>query len=230
MPSTVSIGSSAEFSKLLSSSTIVVADFYADWCGPCKAIAPTYESLATKHSKPNRVTFTKVNVDNQQEIAQKYGSIPPSISVVQAKLTESNSMPTFMIFRSGSIINTIRGADTRGLTTAIESAVKLAGPAAPAYSSVGRTLGGAPSPRASSSRPFNFKGIIDAVIGFLGLYLISLFSFDAYSAAENSPFNVHKAGQAQASGAGGKRFERKTGAPTQIGKKLGTIADLADKD
>ncbi|KAK2629767.1 hypothetical protein QTJ16_000587 [Diplocarpon rosae] len=218
MPSTVSIGSSAEFSKLLSSSTIVVADFYADWCGPCKAIAPTYESLATKHSKPNRVTFTKVNVDNQQEIAQKYG------------LTESNSMPTFMIFRSGSIINTIRGADTRGLTTAIESAVKLAGPAAPAYSSVGRTLGGAPSPRASSSRPFNFKGIIDAVIGFLGLYLISLFSFDAYSAAENSPFNVHKAGQAQASGAGGKRFERKTGAPTQIGKKLGTIADLADKD
>ncbi|PBP24430.1 37S ribosomal protein rsm22 [Diplocarpon rosae] len=233
MPSTVSIGSSAEFSSLLNSSTIVVADFYADWCGPCKAIAPTYESLATKHSKLNRVTFTKVNVDHQQEIAQKYGvraQVHPSICVAQAKLIKDNSMPTFMIFRSGNIINTIRGADSRGLTTAIESAVKLAGPAAPAYSSAGRTLGGAPSHRASSSRPFNFKGIIDAVIGFLGLYLISLFSFDAYSAAENSPFNVHRAGQAQVNGAGGKRFDRKTGAPAQIGKKLGTIADLADKD
>ncbi|CAL3968282.1 unnamed protein product [Diplocarpon coronariae] len=215
MPSTVSIGSSAEFSKLLSSSTILVADFYADWCGPCKAIAPTYESLAAKHSKPNRVTFTKINVDNQQEIAQKYGV---------------RAMPTFMIFRSGSIINTIRGADARGLTTAVESAVKLAGTAIPAYSSAGRTLGGAPSHRASMSRSFSLQGIIDAVIGFLGLYLISLFSFDAYAAAENSPFNVHKAGQAQVNVAGGKKVERRMGAPTQAGKKLGTIADLADKD
>ena len=95
MPSAaVNIGSSAEFSKLLGSSTIVITDcttslpvrqpqrtiiianhlsVYADWCGPCKAIAPAYESLAAKHSKPNRVTFTKVNVDNQQEISQKYG-------------------------------------------------------------------------------------------------------------------------------------------------------------
>jgi thiol-disulfide isomerase/thioredoxin len=46
---------------------------YADWCGPCKAIAPTYESLSTKHSKPNKVTFTKVNVDQQQGIARQYG-------------------------------------------------------------------------------------------------------------------------------------------------------------
>jgi thiol-disulfide isomerase/thioredoxin len=86
----VNIGSSAQFSKLLTTSTIVIADcksipasnhedtclhssVYADWCGPCKAVAPTYESLATKYSKPNRITFTKVNVDNQQAISQQYG-------------------------------------------------------------------------------------------------------------------------------------------------------------
>merc|ERR1712093_56638 len=200
MPSSVSIGSPAEFSKLLSSSTIVIADFYADWCGPCKTIAPTYESLAAKYSKPNKITFTKVNVDSQQEIAQKYGV---------------RAMPTFMIFRSGSTINTIRGADVRGLTNAIEAAVKMAG---------------APAPRASLSRGFNFKGIIDAIIGFLGLYFISLFSFDAYVAAENSPFNIHKSGQGHVATSRGGKVEKRSGAATAIGKKLGTIADLADKD
>ncbi|KAI9050421.1 hypothetical protein LZ554_005586 [Drepanopeziza brunnea f. sp. 'monogermtubi'] len=215
MSSSVSIRSSAEFSKLLSSSTIVVADFYADWCGPCKAIAPTYESLAAKHSKPNRVTFTKVNVDNQQEIAQKYGV---------------RAMPTFMIFKSGQVINTIRGADKNSLTTAIEAAVKLAGAAAPAYSSVGRTLGGPSSHRASMARPFNFKSIIDTIIGFLGLYFTSLFSFDAYAAAESSPFNIHRVAQPSVTTASGRKVEKRTGATTQAGKKLGTISDFADRD
>lgn len=94
MSPTVSIGSSAQFSKLLGTSSIVITDcksihsidhprpgvlltsfhqVYADWCGPCKTISPTFESLSTKYSKPNRITFTKVNVDNQQEIAQQYG-------------------------------------------------------------------------------------------------------------------------------------------------------------
>jgi thioredoxin len=204
----VSIGSSAQFSKLLTTSTIVVADFYADWCGPCKAVAPTYESLATKHSKPNRVTFTKINVDNQQAISQQYGV---------------RAMPTFMIFKSGSVINTIRGADVRGLTTAIESAVKLAGAAAPSYSSVGRTLGGTPARGTSVSRPFNFQKLIDTLIAFFGLYFITLFSFDAYAAAENSPFNPNRPVQPRAT-AGAKPGEKRAAPPA--GKKLGTIADL----
>lgn len=139
-------------------------------------------------------------------------------------------MPTFMIFKAGSVINTIRGADARGLTTAIEAAVKLAGAAAPAYSSVGRTLGGGPSPRASMARPFNFKSVIDTIIGFLGLYFMSLFSFDAYAAAENSPFNIHKPREPTVAMAGAKKVEKRTGAPTQGGKKLGTISDFANKD
>lgn len=128
-----------------------------------------------------------------------------------------------MIFKAGSVINTIRGADVRGLTTAIESAVKLAGAPGPAYSSVGRTLGGQPARGTSVSRPFNFKKLIDTVIAFLGLYFITLFSFDAYAAAENSPFNVNKPAQARVT-PGTKLGERKPAA--QTGKKVGTIADL----
>ncbi|CAD6448319.1 c29fd572-d23c-4359-aad2-af1b6d64681d [Sclerotinia trifoliorum] len=206
------IESSMQFSKLLGSSTIVISDFYADWCGPCKAIAPTYESLATKHSKPNRVTFTKINVDNQQSIAQRYGV---------------RAMPTFLIFRSGAVIETIQGADVRKLTTAIENAVKLSGAAKPVYSSAGRTLGGS-SPTSSSAmaRNFSFDRLVHNIIAFFGLYLYSLFSFDAYTAAENSPFNIHKVPTAPAARSTGGR----TGATTQAGKKLGTIADIAGKD
>ena len=135
-----------------------------------------------------------------------------------------DSMPTFLIFRSGSVIETIQGADPQKLTSAIENAVKLAGVPAPSYSTPGRTLGGTTPRGQSLQRPFNFKGFIDAIIAFLGLYIYSLFSFDPYVAAENSPFNVNKRGQVPAAKAGEKG---RTGAATQTGKKLGTIADLS---
>jgi thioredoxin-like negative regulator of GroEL len=67
------ISSSGEFQKLLSANTTVITDFYADWCGPCKAIAPIFEQLATSHAQPGKVAFAKVNVDEQADIAQKYG-------------------------------------------------------------------------------------------------------------------------------------------------------------
>ncbi|PQE32597.1 putative thioredoxin protein [Rutstroemia sp. NJR-2017a WRK4] len=209
MSTSVHIESPMQFSKLLGSSTIVVSDFYADWCGPCKAIAPTYESLAAKHSKPNRVTFTKINVDNQQSISQRYGV---------------RAMPTFLIFKSGTVIETIQGADARRLTTAIENAVKLAGPAQPVYSSTGRTLGGSSPVTASSiTRNFSFDRFQRHLIAFFGLYFYSLFSFDAYTAAENSPFNVNRRVPAPS---GGRTVAGRPGAATQTGRKLGTIADI----
>lgn len=53
-----------------------VIDFYADWCGPCKQMAPIIESLAEEHS--GKVVFYKVNIDNAAELADAYGieSIP----------------------------------------------------------------------------------------------------------------------------------------------------------
>lgn len=69
----VSVTSASHFRNLLSSSTYVVVDFYADWCGPCKTISPIFEQLAAQEAKPNRLTFAKVNVDNQRDVASTYG-------------------------------------------------------------------------------------------------------------------------------------------------------------
>ncbi|KAI0116645.1 thioredoxin [Hypoxylon sp. NC0597] len=185
---TVNISSSNEWQRILGSSTVVVTDFYADWCGPCKMIAPTFESLSTKYSKPGKITFCKVNVDNHQAIAQAHGV---------------RAMPTFLIFKNGSVIDTIQGANPPGLTSAVEKAVKLASTAAPgaSFNTPGRTLGGASASRTPARRsgqalggqPWKFSPfhILNAILTFFGLYFVSLFSFDPYKAAEKSQFNVN---------------------------------------
>lgn len=110
------INSPAEFQALLSNNKHVVADFYADWCPPCKAIAPMYVRLAeTASSAADETTsapgvaFAKINVDHQQAIAQQYGI---------------TAMPTFVFFKDGKVDSgkpTIRGADPRGLSSAVEA-------------------------------------------------------------------------------------------------------------
>ncbi|KAI0119681.1 thioredoxin-domain-containing protein [Daldinia grandis] len=188
---TVNISSSNEWQRILGSSTIVVTDFYADWCGPCKVIAPTFESLSTKYSKPGKITFCKVNVDNQQSIAQSHGV---------------RAMPTFLIFKNGSVIETIQGANPQALTSAVEKAVKLATVSAPgaSFTTPGRTLGGPSSSatpvrrggQALGGQPWKFSpfNIINAILTFFGLYFVSLFSFDPYKAAERSQFNLNNSG------------------------------------
>lgn len=226
MSATVNIGSQNEWQRILGSSTIVVTDFYADWCGPCKMIAPAFESLSTKYSKPGKITFCKVNVDNQQPIAQAHGV---------------RAMPTFLIFKNGSVIETIQGANPPALTAAVEKAVKLAGTAAAgaSFHTPGRTLGGpsGAAPRRGGGqtlgRPsawrFDSFKFLNAILTFVGLYLVSLFSFDPYKAAENSDFNVHKPrDQTFGRGAGGQKVGGQTtpkGAP-RPGAGVRTLADL----
>ncbi|KAJ5467499.1 Thioredoxin [Penicillium sp. IBT 31633x] len=103
--SVVEISSKEQFSSLLTSSRLVVADFYADWCGPCKAIAPAYNSLATQLSRPNQITFTKINVDHQQELAQAYGV---------------TAMPTFIVFKNGRVNQTVKGANPAQLNQIVQ--------------------------------------------------------------------------------------------------------------
>ena len=156
---------------------------YADWCGPCKAIAPTFESLSTKYAKPGKITFAKVNVDNQQSIASAH---------------QVTAMPTFVIFKGTSELQRVRGADPRSLTDAVEKAVKLASTAAPgaSFQSPGRTLGAgggggsaAPAGRGATSgggggqtlggrkrSSFSLFNFFNAVLTFFGLYVASLFS------------------------------------------------------
>lgn len=73
MSKVVAINSQAHFKSTLASTTYLVVDFYADWCGPCKQISPVFEQLAGSESKPGRLTFCKVNVDSQKEVAGTYG-------------------------------------------------------------------------------------------------------------------------------------------------------------
>jgi thioredoxin 1 len=116
------------------------------------------------------------------------------------------------------------------LTSAVDKAVKLAGPTTGSlYSTPGRTLGSGSGPTQGSSvyRRYDMQKFFDMLIAFFGLYFTSLFSLDAYQAAENSPFNVHKA-QSEPSGFRARSAQARTsGGATQSGRKLGTIADIS---
>ncbi|MCJ1451299.1 hypothetical protein MMC28_001635 [Mycoblastus sanguinarius] len=105
MSKTVQINSASQFSSLLQSSKIVVTDFWADWCGPCKTIAPIYEQLSEQLSRPNLITFAKVNTERQQDVAHTYGV---------------TALPTFIIFKKGEVVENIRGADRNKLSAAVK--------------------------------------------------------------------------------------------------------------
>ncbi|KAE8445017.1 hypothetical protein EG329_014023 [Mollisiaceae sp. DMI_Dod_QoI] len=145
MSKTINISSSGQFEGLLKSSRIVVTDFYADWCGPCKAIAPLYEQLSTQLSRQNHITFVKVNVDNQKEIATKYGI---------------TAMPTFMIFKQGKTEEKIQGADPRKLQVAIQ---KLAAEAEGGSSSSGFGASGSGSSWRKGDLPRGYNDITDQI-------------------------------------------------------------------
>jgi thioredoxin 1 len=96
------------FTTLLNAHTYLIADFYATWCPPCKQIAPIYAQLSSTHSAAGKFAFVKVNVDEQRELAAKYGV---------------TAMPTFVLFKQGKKVGEVRGADVRGLNGVVEGAV-----------------------------------------------------------------------------------------------------------
>lgn len=73
-----------EFEKFIRNNNNVIIDFYADWCGPCKLLAPIFEELS---NEKKNVTFAKVNVDESLELAELFGimSIPNMIYIKNQK-------------------------------------------------------------------------------------------------------------------------------------------------
>jgi thioredoxin 1 len=75
------------FQELIRSSTPVLVDFYADWCGPCKAMNPVIQEVAREFQGRTRVI--KVNIDESQSAASAYNV---------------NAVPTFVLFKEGKIV------------------------------------------------------------------------------------------------------------------------------
>ncbi|AEO66174.1 9a9f00c6-d61b-43c7-8470-20df345a7913 [Thermothielavioides terrestris] len=105
MSKTVNISSPSQLSEVLQASRLVVADFYADWCAPCHQVAPIFEQLSSALSRPNLVTFVKVNTDQQKDVAQAY---------------RVTSLPTFIVFRNGKVAERVQGADPLKLQAVVQ--------------------------------------------------------------------------------------------------------------
>ena len=82
----------SNFESTLSNNSLVLIDFWAEWCGPCKMMHPIFERMAKKY---NQIKFARVNVDHNQNIAMQFG--------VQ-------SIPTFIMFKDGQVVDKMLGA------------------------------------------------------------------------------------------------------------------------
>jgi len=70
--------------EVLKSETPVLVDFWAEWCGPCHAVAPVLEKIVEE--RPDELKLVKVNIDEEQELSQRYGVM---------------SIPTMILFKDG---------------------------------------------------------------------------------------------------------------------------------
>ena len=104
--------STATFDEVVGSSAEpVLVDFWAEWCGPCKMIAPILEELATEQA--GKVKIAKLNVDDAPDLARRF---------------EVMSIPTLLVFRDGEVAKRIVGAKPKG---ALLSLIHISEPTRP---------------------------------------------------------------------------------------------------
>lgn len=80
------------FEQTLKENEVVLVDFWAPWCGPCKMVAPVLDELEAQYS--GKVTFAKINIDDNQEVAFKNGVF---------------SIPNICLFKNGELIDRLVG-------------------------------------------------------------------------------------------------------------------------
>jgi thioredoxin 1 len=79
--------------EVLKSEKPVVVDYWAEWCGPCRMVAPVLEEIATEHA--DKITVVKINIDDNPKVAQRY-------QILQ--------IPTLNVFSGGEVVKQVIGA------------------------------------------------------------------------------------------------------------------------
>ena len=92
--------------EVLQSETAVLVDFWAEWCGPCHAVAPVLEKIVEE--RPDELKLVKVNIDEEQALSQRYGVM---------------SIPTMILFKDGEPAAAAVGAQPK---SALERSLGLA--------------------------------------------------------------------------------------------------------
>lgn len=104
--STIAVTDSSFQDDVLNSSSPVIVDYWAEWCGPCKMIAPILDEVAGEYE--GKLTVAKINIDENQETPQKYAV---------------RGIPTLMIFKDGEVIGTKVGAMSKSQLSAFIDSV-----------------------------------------------------------------------------------------------------------
>ncbi|KAJ6604791.1 thioredoxin-domain-containing protein [Mycena vulgaris] len=165
--SIVHLNSVSELNGHLSKSKdkLSVIDFHATWCGPCHAIAPTFEALSKQYQNVN---FFKCDVDAAKDVAALY---------------RVSAMPTFIFLKGSTKVDQVRGANKAQLESTLRTHSTGSAASTSAFSGRGHTLGGAQAPvditkeatatlNKAASKVTNLDSQVRVLLGLIAAYMM----------------------------------------------------------